>query len=94
MSVTQSDLRRLRTIQRRRRIQMGSDAGSETELLYLFVRIDGAKPPIAPDVQWAADPTELPQCGIGWAQVIGKSVEVFKGTWEIVGSDGAGGFEL
>ena len=94
MSVTSEEMRRLRTIQRRRRIEMGGDAGNETECLYLFVRVDQAKPPIVPDVQWAADPRELPHGGIGWNQVVGKSVEVFKGTWEIVGSDGAGGFEL
>ena len=94
VSVTSDEIRRLRTIRRRRRIQMGGEVSAETEFLYLFVRVDQVKPPIVPEAQWAADPAELPHGGIGWNQVVGKSVEVFKGTWEIVSSDGAGGFEL
>ena len=91
MSVTSDEKRRLRTIQRRRQLQIGADVSFETEDLYLFVRVHQATPPITPEVQWAADPLELPRGGIGWSQVIGKSVEVFKGTWEIVGSEDAGG---
>lgn len=93
MSVPSNDLRRLRTVQRRRQLQLGVNVSFETENLHLFVRVDEATPPITPEVQWAADPLELPRGGIGWNQVVGKSVEVFKGTWEVAGSDGDKGVE-
>lgn len=94
MSVPSNDLRRLRTVQRRRQLQLGVDVSLDTEKLFLFVRVDQATPPITPEVQWAADPLELPRGGIGWNQVVGKSVKVFKGTWELAGSDGKKGAEL